>query len=94
MLVVLDCNVLISAGLTDGTCRAVIREVAAQHRCVLSQEIFAEYQEVTARPKFASLQTAFARLLVLLESVSVFVEPPGGQPATTGRPEPESSRAA
>lgn len=52
MLVVLDCNVLVSAGLTDGTCRAVIREVVARHRCVLSQEILAEYREVSARPKF------------------------------------------
>ena len=93
MLVVLDCNVLISAGLTDGTCRAVIREVAAQHRCVLSQEIFAEYQEVTARPKFASLQTAFARLLVLLESISVFVEP-GSSPFVLPDPDDEIYLAA
>lgn len=75
MLVVLDCNVIVSAGLTDGTCRAVIREVVARHRCVLSQEILAEYREVIARPKFASLQASSARLLVLLESISVFVEP-------------------
>jgi uncharacterized protein len=93
VLVVLDCNVLISAGLTDGTCRAVIREVVAQHRCVLSQEIFAEYQEVTARPKFASLQTAFARLLVLLESVSVFVEP-GPSPFVLPDPDDEVYLAA
>ena len=31
MRVVLDCNVLISAGLTDGACRQVLAEVIRRH---------------------------------------------------------------
>ena len=73
MLVVLDCNVLVSAGLTDGTCRSVLYEVAGYHRCVLSEEIVKEYREVTARPKFASLEPIYCQLISLLETVSMYV---------------------
>ena len=74
MLVVLDCNVLVSAGLTDGTCRSVLYEVAGHHRCVLSEEIAKEYREVTARPKFASLEPIYYQLISLLETVSMYVD--------------------
>ena len=74
MRVVLDCNVLISAGLTDGACRSVLYEVAGYHRCVLSEEMVKEYREVTARPKFASLEPIYSQLIRLLETVSIYVE--------------------
>ena len=74
MLVVLDCNVLVSAGLTDGACRSVFYEVVGYHHCVLSEEIVEEYREVTARPKFASLEPTYRQLISLLETVSIYVE--------------------
>ena len=75
MLVVLDCNVIISAGLTSGACRAVVREVLARHRCVLSDAILREYREVAGRPRFASLHAYYGRMIGLLEAASVIVEP-------------------
>lgn len=52
MKVVIDCNVLISAGLTAGTCRAVIQTALAHCQIVMSPDILSEYQDVVSRPKF------------------------------------------
>ena len=66
-----------SAGLTNGACRAVVREVLALHHWVLSEAILREYREVTTRRRFASLQAYYGRLIGLLEAVSVVVETGG-----------------
>ncbi len=73
--VVVDCNVVVAAGLTDGVCRAVIREVVARHQMLLSEPILQEYQEVVARPKFASKYTTFQPLLDVLTVSATFVVP-------------------
>ncbi|QWR77079.1 hypothetical protein [Candidatus Magnetomonas plexicatena] len=49
MRVVLDCNVIISAGLNNGTCMELIEEVVLHHQLFLSQGIVDEYHEVTSR---------------------------------------------
>jgi predicted nucleic acid-binding protein len=46
MRVVLDCNVLISAGLNPGICRTVLHEVLESHQCILSAQILQEYVTV------------------------------------------------
>lgn len=56
MKVVIDCNVLISAGLTAGTCRAVIQTALAHCQIVMSPDILAEYQDVVSRPKFVRVR--------------------------------------
>ncbi len=71
--VVVDCNVVVAAGLTDGGCRAVIREVVAHHHLLLSEPILQEYQEVVSRPKFASKYTTFQRLLDVLTVAATWV---------------------
>lgn len=73
--VVVDCNVVVAAGLTDGICRAVIRDVVARHQMLLSEAILQEYLEVIARPKFASKYVAFQRLLDVLTVTATFVAP-------------------
>jgi predicted nucleic acid-binding protein len=40
----------------------------------LSEEIVEEYREVTARPKFASLEPIYSQLISLLETVSMYVD--------------------
>ena len=71
--VIVDCNVVVAAGLTDGACRAVMREVVARHHLLLSEPILQEYQEVVSRPKFASKYTTFQRLLDVLTVTATFV---------------------
>jgi len=71
--VIVDCNVVVAAGLTDGACRAVIREVVARHHLLLSEPILQEYQAVVSRPKFASKYTTFQRLLDVLTVMATFV---------------------
>ena len=51
MRVVLDCNVVVAAARTDGTCRAVFDTVGRRHDIVLSEPILAEYGAVAARPR-------------------------------------------
>ena len=54
MRVVLDRNVLISAGLNAGICRTVLYEVLEiLHQCILSTEILREYVTVARRKRFA-----------------------------------------
>lgn len=53
MKVVLDCNVLISAGLNKGTCRDVFAAVIDSHQCILSRDILGEYVTVARRKHFA-----------------------------------------
>ena len=86
MLFVIDCNVLVSAGLTDGVCRTVLRRLVAAHRGVLSKEILHEYRTVTQRPKFAARHSTFDRLIDLIQSVSDCIEVP---PSAISLPDPD-----
>jgi predicted nucleic acid-binding protein len=52
MRVVIDCNVIVSAAITDGTCRLAIAEALANHEIVISKEIPAQYRAVAGRTKF------------------------------------------
>jgi len=52
MRIVVDCNVVIAAGLTNGTCRAVLQWVLQNHTLILSEEIAQEYACVIKREKF------------------------------------------
>ncbi len=54
MRIVLDCNVVIAAAISRGTCFAVVRKVLLHHQCVLSPEILEEYTRVKEQPKFTA----------------------------------------
>ena len=75
MRVVLDCNVLISAGLADGICRKVINEVLIYHEIILSAPILLEYTLVADRPRFSSCSNELKSLIWQIERIAVIVEP-------------------
>ena len=75
MKVVIDCNVLISAGLTAGTCRAVIQIALAHRQIVMSPDILAEYQQVISRPKFAHVRDLLEGFMLDMARVAEFVYP-------------------
>ena len=75
MKVVLDCNVLISAGQTDGTCRKVIDRVVRHHQFILSAPILSEYIAVAERPRLIPYISILKSLICEIEQLAVIVEP-------------------
>ena len=75
MKVVLDCNVLISAGQTDGTCRKVINRVVRHHEFILSAPILSEYIAVAERPRLIPYFRNLKLLIRKIEQLAVIVEP-------------------
>ena len=69
MRVVLDTNVLISAALKPSGLEAAIVNaiLAGQFEAWVTSEIWTEYEEVLARPKFASVRDESQRILSALE---------------------------
>ena len=68
MKIVLDCNIIISAGLSHGKCREVLKTVLTNHNNYISDEIVREFRDVIYRKKFATYK---ANLIGILESVCV-----------------------
>ena len=75
MKVVLDCNVLISAGLNAWTCRTVLSAVVGAHQLVLSPTILQEYVTVTRRPRFADAEHTVMSLIRAVSGNAVLVDP-------------------
>jgi putative PIN family toxin of toxin-antitoxin system len=88
MRLVIDCNVLVSAALTDGTCRAAIVLAVERHDIYLSPSVLAEYRDVLMRPRYRKYQAAAASIIATLESVARHVEPLQPAPAL---PDPKDS---
>lgn len=66
MRVVIDCNILISAGMNAGNCRQVIFEVARFHEALFCVAILREYVSVSGRDKFRGSRAKLMELLQLL----------------------------
>jgi putative PIN family toxin of toxin-antitoxin system len=75
MRVVIDCNVLVSAALTDGTCRAAILLAVGRDDIFVSAPILAEYRGVVMRPKYRKYQATALSVVDMLASVAHRVEP-------------------
>ena len=73
MKIVLDCNVIISAGLTDGVCRKVLWEVIQNHILYISEDILMEYKEVISREKFKTAKRYLYSLVEIICEVSELV---------------------
>ena len=86
MKVVLDCNVLISAGLNAGTCRTVLSDVVGAHQLILSQAILQEYVTVARRPRFAVAGNTLIGLIKAVSGNAVLVDP---DPASVRLPDPK-----
>ncbi|KIE05725.1 hypothetical protein NF27_DC00040 [Candidatus Jidaibacter acanthamoeba] len=66
MKIILDCNVIIAAGLTDGVCRQVIFKIIKNHKNYVSEEILKEYIAVINRDKFKKHQSYLQKLLKII----------------------------
>lgn len=75
MKVVIDCNIVISAGLNHGNCRKVIRTVVHSHECILSTGILREYAAVLKRQKFVVAHDNLEQLIYSLSWNAHFVIP-------------------
>lgn len=64
MRLVLDCNVVVSAGMSDGFVRHVVRHILDQHEVIVSDRILAEYHRVAAYPKFTPAAAAHISTLI------------------------------
>ena len=76
MKIVLDCNVLISAGLINGNCRNVLMEVLHSHTNYVSDDIIREFRNVIFRKKFEPYKLNLVELLKLTCTLSTWIEKP------------------
>jgi len=72
---VLDCNVVIAAGLTRGTCAAVVETAVRDHEIIVSKGVMAEYRAVSRRPGFRRAHEALETILDSIDEVACWVEP-------------------
>ena len=75
MKVVIDCNIVISAGLNPGNCRRVIHTIVHSHECILSTDILREYDAVSKRERFAAVHGNLVQLIYSLSWNAHFVIP-------------------
>lgn len=75
MRLVLDCNVVIAAGMTEGACRRVVGEAIRRHTILLSDEILAEYRSVAARAKFRPRREVLDAIIATIAEAATRVSP-------------------
>ncbi|MBF0608136.1 MAG: putative toxin-antitoxin system toxin component, PIN family [Candidatus Magnetobacterium sp. LHC-1] len=76
MKVVLDCNVIISAGLNSGVCRDLVDEVILHHELILSPGIISEYQRVIPRFKLnAEVTEKLKEIVTELLMIATLIDP-------------------
>ncbi|PCI40829.1 MAG: putative toxin-antitoxin system toxin component, PIN family [Rhodospirillaceae bacterium] len=75
MKVVIDCNILVSAARSGGTCGRVIGEALRHHKIILSQPILDEYLEISHRAKHAQYANNMLTIIKEIEQVSMMVAP-------------------
>jgi uncharacterized protein len=73
---VIDCNVIISAALTAGTCRQLVEEAVQVHTILLCDDIIAEYRAVAMRTKFSSRRDILNEIISTIEAVGLLVSIP------------------
>lgn len=74
MKVFLDTNVLVSAVISRGLCRDLLRTAQEEHDIVVSQLVVDEFERVL-REKFGATQPALDKALMLLDDVEVTTNP-------------------
>lgn len=85
MRLVIDCNVVVAAARTDGTCRRTLVAVLRNHEVIVSEPILTEYRQVAARSKHAAAAELLTFLIDRIEQVALLVEP---VPTTFGLADP------
>ena len=74
MKIFLDTNVLVSAVISRGLCRDLLRAATEEHDVVVSQLVVDEFKRVL-REKFGATQPALEKALMLLDDVEVTSNP-------------------
>lgn len=75
MRVVLDCNVLISAAISNSTCRQLLDEVARAHTLLYSQETLQEFLAVIRYTHLKPYHPRAKQILKLMLQIGVEVRP-------------------
>jgi putative PIN family toxin of toxin-antitoxin system len=75
MKVIIDCNVLIAAGIKDGVCRSVLKYVVQNCELYISRDIILEYLLVSRRSKFQEYQHYLEKVIELISRVAIVEEP-------------------
>lgn len=75
MRVVLDCNVLIAAGITNGVCRQVVDAVVREHEWYVPEPLIREFQAVSQRPRLRAYRSRLQAIEQVLSAVGLQVVP-------------------
>ena len=75
MNIIFDCNVIISAGRTDGICRNIILYAILQYQIITSNNVISEYKTTSKRPKHKKYYEQTKQLIELIEKTSTTVSP-------------------
>jgi putative PIN family toxin of toxin-antitoxin system len=76
MRIVVDCNVVISAGITkNGSCDQVIEHVIGFHDWIVTVAIVEEYREVARRPRLKAYGSVLKTVVDRIEAFGCMVEP-------------------
>lgn len=86
MRLVLDCNVIISAGLTDGISRRALSLASFSHDILVSDEMERELRNVITRPMFADHAQSLRQLTENILKLSIRVK---GAAYPYGLPDPD-----
>ena len=86
MKVVLDCNVLIAAGITNGTCRYVVEVVVREHEWYVSEPTVEEFLAVSQRVPLQRYRPGFEAIYQVLSTVAISVQP---DPTPISLPDPD-----
>ena len=74
MRIIIDCNVLVAAGIKNGTCRAVLKQALNHHTIYLSEAIMMEYLQVIRRGKFKDYYKTLENLVILLSDAAIILQ--------------------
>ena len=72
--ILIDCNVLISAGLGSNSCKTVIKIAIENYDICITNKILEEYVNVCSRKKFAQYFNNLKELCKIVASVATILE--------------------
>ncbi len=75
MKVIFDCNVIIAAGLKNGTCRSALIKGIELCDIYVTDEIIREYRDVIIREKFKKHKLELYKLLEIVCEVAYWTDP-------------------
>lgn len=74
MKTVIDCNVIISAAISQKNCKEVIKKIISHHQNFISTPILLEYKNVISRKKFDAYKPQLIKTLEIICRSSSYIE--------------------